>query len=341
MKEKSLYLFIISLCFCSIFVIGAVLAQEDDTAGLIASPPYISDTIGEGVKIEEDIRISNFRDTDEDIYIRSRQVAIDSEGNYYIPEDYDELDPSEFEENGWLTFEPKEFHLKKGANQMVHIEIDMPEDLPTQGFYLELAATTSDLSEDEVSVALAPEIVIPIAVNYIGEGEQIKELEIVSFKTSKTLYEYLPVEFLTHLSNKGNVHMIPVGQIFVSKNKEFNDNVASISFNDGKHRVLYNGGRKFTNEWEEGFLVKRDNKLEINWKEMGLFRFGKYYAQLNIAWEDNQGMKYISKETSFWVIPWKLLLILLLIILGLVLIIKGRKIYEKRKNRGINKYIEK
>ena len=147
--KKFLYISIISLCLPLIFLTYKVLAQEDDTAGMIASPPYISDTIGEGVKIEEDIRISNFRDTDENIYIRSRQVAIDEEGNYYIPEDYDMNNPSEFEEKGWLTFEPKEFHLKKGANQMLHIEIDMPEDLPTQGFYLELAATTSDPNEDE------------------------------------------------------------------------------------------------------------------------------------------------------------------------------------------------
>jgi len=339
MKKFKILIFTIFL-FISVIVIKDVYAQ-DYTKGLVAAPPYLSENVGEGVKLTEDIRVSNHRDTDENLIVESREVSIDENGNFYLPAGFENDYTSTFEKNGWLTFTPKEFFLRSGESQMVHVEVQIPSGLPTQGYYLDIAISTKPSESKDLKVGLTPEIVIPIAINYIGKGGEIRELEIVSFKTDKVFYEYLPVNFITHITNKGNVHLIPVGQIFVSRDKQFQDNIASIQFNESNQRIFYNAGRIFENKWEEGFLVKEEGKLQINWQKLGLFRIGKYYAQLNLAWDGETGKKFVTAETSFWVFPWKLFLIIVGIILLFVFIRKSRKYLKDRKNRGVNKYMQK
>jgi len=327
-----------SLTLILILLIAAkVTTAQESSTGLIAAPPFISENIGSGAEIEEKIRITNHRDTDEDIYIVSREIGIDQNGDFYTPEGLEEGATSIFEQEGWLTFEPRQFFLKRGEGQLVTVRIQMPENLPTKGYYLELAATTQPPEAGERQVGLAPEIAIPIAINYIGIGEEIRNLEIVSFKTDRVLYEYPPVKFETHLSNKGNVHIIPVGQIFISRNREFKDNEGSLGFNEGGQRIFAQAGRRFENIWKEAFIIREDSgEIKVDWNKLTEFRIGKYYAQLNVAWDGKEGKEYISAETSFWVFPWKILIVILLI----VLIIIGLILLKKWRRKGLKKYVE-
>lgn len=334
MKKFKIVLSIVFIISISILVVRSVIAQESST-GLVAAPPYISKNVGQGVMIEEDIRVTNHRDTDEDFYIVSREIAIDENGEYYIPEAYDQDMRSSFEKKGWLEFEPKDFFLKKGEGKIVNVKIQIPEGLPTKGYYLELVVTTQPPDSIEEGVGVAPEIAIPILINYIGIGEEIRSLEIVAFESDKVLYEYLPVKFNTHLANKGNVHLIPVGQIFISKRKDFVDNAGSLEFNSGNHRVLTDAGRKFEDVWSDAFIFRDiEGKLSFDWSKLNKLRFGKYYAQLNVAWEENEGVEFIQAVTSFWVIPWKLLMIPVAILTTIIF----WKICKKRREKGIKKY---
>ncbi len=334
MKKCKLVVSIIFFTVFLTFIFNSISAQESST-GIVVAPSYLSKNIGQGVEIEETFRVTNHRSEDGNFYVVSREIGIDENGEYYVPVNSDSDYRSSFEKDGWLEFVPNEFYLEKGEGVDLDVNINIPKGLPTNGYYLELVVTTQSQEELDSGVGITPEISIPISINYIGIGDELKNLSIVSFETDKMIYEYLPVRFYTHIINQGNVHVIPVGQIFISKNKDFADNAGSISFNDGKKRIFVDAGKNFEDDWSDAFVTRDESgKLDIQFDKLKKFRFGKYYAQLNIAWEENEGMEYIQSVTSFWVIPWKLLIIPFVV---LILIIIWKK-FKKWRKKGIKKY---
>jgi ABC-type multidrug transport system permease subunit len=59
--------------------------------------------------------------------------------------------------------------------------------------------------------------------------------------------------------------------------------------------------------------------------------FGEYTATLKFKHTVNGERITTEKEISFWVIPWKLMLLLVAIIVGIIILI--RKIRKKRKEK--------
>src|SRR5690606_17145118 len=67
-------------------------------------------------------------------------------------------------------------------------------------------------------------------------------------------------------------------------------------------------------QWPGGFIeVDHDGKMKINWSQWNQIRFGKYYAQLNLIWDDVNGKAFKTEVISFWVFPWQLILVIILI----------------------------
>ncbi|MDD3647784.1 MAG: hypothetical protein PHS44_04790 [Candidatus Dojkabacteria bacterium] len=320
-----------------LFIIALPIASEvysQSSTGIIALPPYIEETIKPGVRLEKQIKITNQRGKDETIIVRSREVAVDSEGNYYIPEGYEQNSLSSMEQNGWLDYEPNEFFLGNGESQIVTVSIKLPADLPTKAYYTELAFMVKDDPSGE-NVGAKPEISLPLLANYQGIGEEVRDLQIVSFKTENSLYDFVPVRLITHIKNNGNVHIAPAGEIFISKDKNFSKNVESIDFNPSGHRVLSNAGRIFITDWNDGFLYKDENgKLRSDWGKLTKVRIGKYYAQLNLIWDGANGKQFTTAVVSFWVFPWQIFMIILILIGTFITI----KYYKKWKEKGVRKY---
>ena len=113
--------------------------------------------------------------------------------------------------------------------------------------------------------------------------------------------------------------------------------------------------RKYQSFWSEAFMVNayrldaegnyvKDDKgnkktdLIVNWKKINLFRFGLHHAKVIVAFDTPQGEKVVEAVTTFWVIPWRLILLIISIIFVLGYGIKRwNKWYAQRLIRRYEK----
>ena len=158
-----------------------------------------------------------------------------------------------------------------------------------------------------------------------------KEANIVSFASQKGLYEYLPATFVTRVHNPGNIHMAPIGNVFIMQGKK---NIGQVAFNSDKGNILPGSHRIFKTDWNEGFpryVDKTENnqtildkknepvrRLEWNLNDISKIRFGKFTANALVVYDNGKRDIPVEASVTFWVIPWRFLLVMTLIF-GLVL----------------------
>jgi hypothetical protein len=255
--------------------------------------------------------------------------------------------------SGWIHLSPSTFTAEPNVWSKVAATIDLPKGA-SLGYYYAIIfqpVTPNQVAAPKTAIVKGSNaILMLIDTNSANESRQVS---IANFSVSKRLYEYLPASFSVTIHNTGNIYLAPAGDIFISKHSNGADTIDSIPINSGGGNVLPDSNRVFKATWNDGFPVfepevkngltvldKQDNPVEHlqwNFSKTNKLRFGKYYAQLALEYNNGTHEVLLNSTVSFWVIPWKLLLvaivILLIVLFGLWSL--GRSIY--RKIRGIPK----
>jgi hypothetical protein len=99
--------------------------------------------------------------------------------------------------------------------------------------------------------------------------------------------------------------------------------VAALDFNAERGNILPNTDRVFSVSWNDGFpsysekTVGDKTKKHLNWdfSKIQKLRFGRYTATLVAVYDDGQRDVPIEANVTFWVIPWRILGVILLIVL--------------------------
>jgi len=227
----------------------------------------------------------------------------------------------------WVSFSKTSFTAQPGVWNDVGMTITPPKDAGFGYYYAVVFSQDSPKSTPTtVSGQLhgATATLVLLDVNAAGEKRQ---LSVESFTATKKVYEYLPASFNIKIKNTGNVHVIPTGDIFISR--DHTHNLAVIPVNPNEGNTLPGSSRVFSADWSDGFPVyatKRDNgqivsdkqgnpiiNLKWDFSKTDKFRFGKYYAHLLLTYDDGTKDVPIDAEVAFWVIPWKLIFVAMLI----------------------------
>jgi hypothetical protein len=183
-----------------------------------------------------------------------------------------------------------------------------------------------------------------------------RKIEVTSFKADHSSYEFLPANFMVQVRNIGNVHTAPHGNIFIKKGSK---QVASLNVNSTEGMVLPKSNRIFTTSWSEGFPVytvvtdptgqhvkdKNGNpKMHLKWdfSKASKLRFGHYTAELLLIYNDGQRDIPITGSLSFWVIPWRIIgaivLILIFVAIGFWSTFRkaGRFVKSKKRPKKVS-----
>jgi hypothetical protein len=158
-----------------------------------------------------------------------------------------------------------------------------------------------------------------------------RSLKLQSFSTTKRLVEFLPSKFEIKFKNDGNVHLVPSGNIFLLRGKK---QVGVIAVNEEKGNILPGTNRIYSTEWLDGYPLRvqsvesgklktdRHNEVvyHLDWDVHGKnplsrIRIGKYTAHLFAVYDDGTRDVPIESEITFWVMPWRALLIVLAVML--------------------------
>ncbi len=258
----------------------------------------------------------------------------------------------------WASFSQNTLVAQPNVFYTITMTIKVPKEAAFGYYYaVVFSQDTSDQKvplgsrQNKVNGAVATLILLDVP----APGEQ-KKLNVTSFKASKKFYQYLPANFSVAVHNGGNVHVIPSGNIFISRAGE-STFIDTLSVNKEQGNVLPKSNRIFNVAWNDGFpayVIKHQNgqvvsdkngkpvhTLDWNLKNASKLRIGKYTASLTLIYNDGQRDVPINAKVSFWVIPWVPILIGLvisiLVLFGLYAVLKP----IVRRLRGLRKKKEK
>ncbi|HEY8886065.1 MAG TPA: hypothetical protein VIM31_01015 [Candidatus Microsaccharimonas sp.] len=212
----------------------------------------------------------------------------------------------------WVTSIP-DFSLKAHETKTITAVITVPANAEPGGHYgvIRFSGTSPTLNGTGVGLSASAGTLFLIRV----AGNVTEKLDLATFEATtnskpSSLFEYGPITFLTRFQNTGNVHVQPSGTILVED--IFKNKVASLDINSEKGNILPSSTRRF------------ESALNQKWL------FGRYTATTTVGY-GTQGQA-IVETISFWVIPYKLILI------GLALLVTIIYVFRRAVKR-YNKYI--
>lgn len=319
------------LLFISFGVFTKTYAQDSEgRLDLTVSPPVIELTAKPGDQIRERFRVRNNLDTSINLQLSVRRLTSDPTDGNPIPEQ-----EANGEELKWVTFDKPEFTARPSEWEDVTFTIDVPESA-AYGYYYVFKITPKENSEpDSTGATVKGELLVVTLLNVKKDGATSKT-ELVSFEAKNMISEYLPVDFSVKLANRGNVHVKPRGNIFITRGggKE----ISILEVNPGNGSILPGGNREFESSWNDGFIerevvmeegeAKLDasgnpvTRLKINWNKLTSMRIGPYEAKLLMVYDDGVKDVTIEGTATFWVIPYTAIGISLIVIVVLFVALK-------------------
>lgn len=157
-----------------------------------------------------------------------------------------------------------------------------------------------------------------------------------------SIFESIPLYIQTTLRNEGNQVLRPYGNVTIHQGDISQPTLSPFVFNQDGRLLLPDSEVRFENAWDEPTLQSyvvntsseggTDNKwlsLNFDLSQIPDLKLGRYIATAQVAYKDINGDHALANSYSviFWVIPWRLLLILVIIIAILTGIT-----YYRRKN---------
>jgi hypothetical protein len=231
----------------------------------------------------------------------------------------------------WVHFSPASFVAQPDVWSTVQMTINLPKTAQLGYYYAVIFKPnipTGTTAPGSNVVKGSNAILVLLDTETPNENRQVK---IANFSVSKKLYEYLPVTFNIAIRNSGNIYLGPTGNIFISRSPKLTNTIAVLNVNPAHGQVLPDSNRDFTDVWQSGFPVFIDKtlngqvvrsskgqpveQLQWNFSKVNQIRFGKYYAQLALVYNNGQRPILVTSTVSFWVIPWKLLSVALVVVI--------------------------
>lgn len=250
----------------------------------------------------------------------------------------------------WVSFSQTSFVAQPNLWVPVTMTINLPK-YASLGYYYAVVfkPQVSTISAKNNSIIKSGNAILVLLDAKTANANPL--LQLSSFVATKKLFEYLPVNFSVNVRNSGNIYLPPNGDIFISKSSNFKSDIATIPINPAGGNVLPDSNRVFNLTWDNGFPVFQEKtingqkvvdtkgnqvqQLQWNFSQANNLRFGKYYAKLVMTYNDGTREIPMVATLSFWVIPWKLLSVVAIIVILLVvgLYTSGHRIADRTFNK--------
>lgn len=342
---------IIALVLLSVIVLSNPLfasAQSAQTTStgvnLTLSPVFMNLSVTAGQSKKYTFKVTNNNNFSETYKISIVKYQPDNNGSIIPSDSFDNTD----ETISWFKFTQNKVVVLPKATQNVEFEISPASDA-FLGYYFGIALERVNSNSQDFGTAKlkgAPTIPILLEVTRNIGGDLVgidadvtkyKSGTIENFRTSSPWYEYLPTDFEVVFKNTGKIHLVPFGNIFISQGVD--SEVSTIVVNESAGNTLPNSKRLYKTSWIDGFIVnepikdggtyKTDDKgntlykAHIYWDKLTKFRIGRYTAHLVFAYSNGREDVPLESEISFWVIPWKILITLAIVVALIIYSLKN------------------
>ncbi len=300
---------------------AASAAGEDSGVNLTTSPLPINIVAAPGETKTVDLKIKN--SGSKAVQLRVDLMKFKAFGEEGKPRLLDREPGDDYFD--WVSFSEKTFNAEPGVWKSVKMTIKVPRSASSGYYYAAVfspANKPKPTSERTAAVVGATATLVLLEARVPGAKRAI---EVVEFSADRKFYEYLPASFSIKLRNKGNVHVAPYGSIFMSRGDT--KDISIIGVNSEKGNILPDSNRVYTASWQDGFPVyqpRRDGPelvadrsgkaaqvLKWDFTQVPKLRIGKYTASMLLVYDDGQRDVPVEAVVSFWVIPWRLILLMI------------------------------
>jgi hypothetical protein len=270
------------------------------------SPPTANFASGPGKTVTGTIKVTNLSDAALSLNVgKENFVAKGEEGEIELVDNADPL----YSLAPWFNLGVATLQVPARQTKSFTYTVAIPAGAEPGGRYGSITFNTvaPKLPSGQSGAAVQQQIAAVVFMRINGQANE--KLSIASFASDKTFYEYGPVKFTARVKNDGSVHEKPTGTITVKNTLGMK--VATIPLDE--HFVIPGAVRRLHNQWpasgKHPFLI------------------GRYSAHLEATYASG---KTLSADTSFTVIPYKLVLgILIVLLLLLIILIRGRQRFAR------------
>lgn len=224
----------------------------------------------------------------------------------------------------WTKASIEKIELIPNKNEKIYYEINVPKDA-TKGEYTVIIAFISENEEKLTGSGATTTLTLGMPILIQIGNEFVENAELLKFSTDKNFYEYPTLTFDTRIKNLGDTHITPVGEIVLSN--VFKQEIARIPFNPNNQSILRDNTGNYETLWNLGTFLTKDKAIVL----------GPIKANLVLTYRTFQpGFAPLTSEITFWILPWKIILIALVVITATIVIIKV--VRKKRRPVVQNQY---
>lgn len=315
-KQKSLSFGYWSLKLVCFLVIGLLVIPTKINAqsalGLSAIPPRLEVTVKPGETITKELKIRNESKVDRVITTTSKDfIVTDSEGTPIQLENIDET-ANRWAASSWIHISPSSFTLKPGETKSLMITVIAPDNATAGGHYaMVLHSPKNEAVLNETGSYIETNVGSLIYITIPGD---IKEDAKVTNFTAPNFSEFGPIPFNTVVANLSDIHITPAGSIAIKN--WFGGKTADLPLDI--INIFPNTSREFKNILNHKWL------------------FGRYSATINAGFGTTG--QALSATIFFWVIPWKLLLLVTIALILVFIIVK--LVHQQQSTPSTNNQVE-
>ena len=301
-KKLNKYAVALLLVFGIAFPQGLVIAQ-DSSLTLSISPSLFDMSIDPNQEWRSSLRVININPFDLTVYVDVVNFLPQGEGGEgrFVP-----VTPSE--DGGttlaeWFTVTKEPILIPQEQSVEIPLVVRAPEDASPGGHFAAILVGTKPLVPEEGQARVQTSQMVTSLFFARVSGDVIESGSIREFTTTGKYFNSPEANFELRFENKGNVHLKPQGDIRITNMWGEERGVVPINQNSSFGNVLPESVRKFNFSWKG---------------EWSIADIGRYTAIATLAYgaDDRQ---FASAETTFWVIPFKLLLGIFVTLLLLLL----------------------
>lgn len=290
--------------------------------------PTIVDLQVEPGKVQEGkIDVTNTTDVTKTYYVSVQKfVAKGEDGQQdFLPESDTTGIPS------WISPASRSVTLRAGEHASLSYAVRVPVGVEPGGHYAALFFSDQPSRGEGSSVAVSAKVGVLFLVRV--PGNIVESARVEGFSSLSERMSHLPAQFEFRVRNLGNTHIRPEGPVVVRN--IFGIVVAKIPANPTEAAVLPNSVRRLGPAWTKTFDARNASgilgELKAEWNN---FAIGPYTAEVQATYGGQQ--QQLTATTSFWVMPWMLLITIGLGILILIILLKvyGRMAVRSAIKKG-------
>lgn len=297
---------LVTVSLCHRVTVGLVHAD----VALVVSPPSFDIEVKPGETIQKTIKITNSnKQSPIDLKVGvSDFIVEDDQGTPII------VNPEasgKYLASPWFSLESERLTLEKEETKTLSVVISVPEDALPGGHYSLIYFSPLE-SDKPVSTGPSIESNIGSLFSLTIAGDIKYDALIKEFDASQRLYEYGPIDFTATLENQSDTHITPIGKIVI-KNM-LGREVGELTLD--KTNIFPFMARSFTAKWDQ------------------IWGLGRYSAELIFTYGSGS---VASRVIEFWILPYRLLAaiaILLLALLGITISVRRHLKHKGDKRDG-------